>query len=147
MPTSWQMWAVLSAVFATLTAVWVKISLEKLHPDHAMALRSVVIAVFAVVFVALRTEWRELRSIDGRSALFVLLAGAAAFASLLCYFRALHTGPLSQVAAIDKLSVVLVVVVGIVYFREYPTARQAVGLLLVLAGVAVLLFGRAKDAG
>ena len=144
---SWQVWAVLSAVFATLTAVWVKASLEKLHPDVAMALRSVVIAVFAVVFVALGTEWRAVRSADGRSVLFVVLAGAAACASLVCYFRALHTGPLSQVAAIDKLSVVLVVAVGVVYFREYPTPRQAVGLLLVLAGVVVLLFGRAKDAG
>jgi transporter family protein len=139
---TWQAWAALSAVFATLTAVWVKASLEKLHPDHAMALRSAVIAVFAVAFVALRTGWAGVRDADGRSLLLVLLAGAAACASLVCYFRALHAGPLSQVAAIDKLSVVLVVAVGVLYFREYPTPRQALGLLLVLAGVVVLLFGK-----
>jgi bacterial/archaeal transporter family protein len=139
---TWQLWAALSAGFATLTAVWVKMSLEKLHPDHAMAMRSAVIAVFAVGFVAARTGWSGVREADARSLLLVLLAGAAACASLVCYFRALHTGPLSQVAAIDKLSVVLVVAVGVAYFREYPTPRQAVGLLLVLAGVVVLLFGK-----
>lgn len=138
---TWQLWAVLSAVFATLTAVWVKASLEKLHPDHAMMLRSAVIAVFALGFVALRTGLGGLGDADGRSLLLVLLAGLAACASLVCYFRALHSGPLSQVAAIDKLSVVLVVAVGVLYFREYPTPRQTVGLLLVLAGVVVLLFG------
>lgn len=139
---TWQLWAALSAVFATLTAVWVKVSLEKLHPDHAMALRSAVIAAFAVGFVAVRTGWAGVRDAYARSLLFMLLAGVAACASLVCYFRALHLGPLSQVAAIDKLSVVLVVVVGVAYFREYPTTRQAVGLLLVLAGVVVLLFGK-----
>lgn len=142
MQTTWQMWAVLSAVFATLTTVGVKMSLSRLHPDHAMALRSVVIALFAVLFVGGQTEWATLRNMDRRGVVFVVLSGLAASASLVCYFRAMHSGPVSQVAAIDKMSVVLVVLVGILFFREYPNARQALGLMLVLAGVVVLVFGQ-----
>jgi transporter family protein len=138
---TWQAWAVLSATFAAAAAICIKLGLAKMDPDYAMCLRSVVITAFALLFVLANGKWENPFALDGWSVVFIILAAVAACASLVCYFRGLQQGPVSQVAAIDKLSVVIVVVVGVLLLREYPSRIQWLGLALVASGAFVLALG------
>ena len=138
MSITWQAWALLSAAFAAAAALCIKVGLVKPDPDYAMCLRSVVITAFAFAFVLANGKWQNPSSLDGSSVAYIILAAAAACVSLVCYFRGLQIGPVSQVAAIDKLSVVIVAVVGLLLFREYPTLIQWLGLVLVVSGALVL---------
>jgi transporter family protein len=135
---SWLPWALLSAVFAALTAVFAKVGVADVNPDMATFIRTIVIlAVVAAILVA-RKAFQPLGDIGGRSWLFLCLSGAATGASWLCYFRALQLGEASRVAPVDKLSVVLVAVFGAALLGEHLAPHHWAGVLLIGAGAALL---------
>ena len=110
--SSWQAWAVLSAFFAALTAIFAKVGVENINSDFATFIRTIVILV-TLAFILLATgQFQAPGSVSGRTYLFLLLSGLATGASWICYFRALKIGEAAKVAPIDKLSVVLVAIFG-----------------------------------
>lgn len=111
---TWIMWALLSAVFAAFTAIFAKVGLEGIDSDYATLVRTAVIIVVLGLLVATTGKWRNPATLPSRSVLFLVLSGLAIGASWVCYFRALKLGQASQVAPIDKLSVVLVAVFAVI---------------------------------
>jgi transporter family protein len=135
---SWFVWAVLSACFAALTAIFAKIGLEGIDSDYATLVRTVVILVVLAGFVTYAGKWASPTTLQPRTLFFLVLSGLATGASWVCYFRALQIGDASKVAPIDKLSVVLVALFAVVFLGERPSAREWLGIGLVGAGVLVL---------
>jgi len=131
---SWQFWALLSAVFAALTAIFAKVGVEDVNSDFATFVRTVVILVVLGGILLVTNEFQPLRSISGKSYLFLCLSGLATGASWVCYFRALKIGNASQVAPIDKLSVVLVAVFGAVFLSEKLSIGNWLGVCLIAVG-------------
>ena len=131
---AWQFWALLSAAFAALTAIFAKVGIERVNSDFATFIRTIVIiAVLAAILTVMR-EWQPLRSISARTYTFLLLSGLATGASWLCYFRALKIGDAARVAPIDKLSVVMVALLGVIFLGERLSLPN-------WAGVAMIAFG------
>jgi transporter family protein len=129
--STWQLWAVLSAVFAALTAIFAKVGVENVNADFATFIRTVVILV-TLAFILLATgQFQSLGAISSRSYLFLLLSGLATGASWICYFRALKIGEAAKVAPIDKLSVVLVALFGAVFLGERLTTPNWLGVALI----------------
>ena len=140
MVASWQFWAVLSASFAALTAIFAKVGIESVNSDFATFVRTIVILVTLAFILTLLGEWQGLRSVSPRSYLFLLLSGLATGGSWLCYFRALKLGEAAKVAPIDKLSVVLVAVFGVVFLGERLNGANWLGVLLIAAGAILVAF-------
>jgi transporter family protein len=138
----WVAWALLSAVFAALTAIFAKIGLEGLDSDYATLIRTIVILLVIASIVVTMGKWRDPRALPFKSSLFLVLSGLATGASWLCYFRALQVGDASRVAPIDKLSVVLVAIFAVIFLGERPTSRDWLGITLVAAGVVALTLRR-----
>ena len=136
--TPWLHWALLSAVFAALTAVFAKIGIRGVDSDLATLIRTVVILVVLAGFVVAAGKWSDPRLLSGRTWAFLVLSGLATGASWVCYFRALKAGPASQVAPVDKLSLLLVAVFAFAFLGERPSAREWLGIAMVGAGVLVL---------
>ena len=136
--TPWLHWALLSAVFAALTAIFAKIGIQGVDSDLATLIRTAVILVVLGGFVATAGKWSDPRQLPSRSWVFLVLSGLATGASWVCYFRALKAGPASQVAPVDKLSLLLVAVFAFAFLGERPSAREWLGILMVGAGVLVL---------
>jgi transporter family protein len=136
--SDWKLYALLSAVFAAVTAILAKLSVSELNSDLATFYRTVVILGVAAVAVAIRGEWQSPTSVAGRSLLLIALSGVATGLSWLCYFKALQLGPASRVAPIDKLSVVLVVIFSVGVLGETLSWKVAVGALLITAGAALI---------
>ena len=136
------MWALLSAVFAALTAVLAKIGLEGIDSDLATLVRTAVILVLLSMFVVTTGKWQNPLTLPHRTLLFLTLSGAATGVSWVCYFRALKLGEASKVAPVDKLSVVLVAVFAVLFLHERPSVREWTGILMVGAGVLVLALKR-----
>ena len=134
---SWQVWALLSAVFAALTAIFAKVGVEDVNSDFATFLRTVVILFVLGAILLVTNQFQSLGRISGRSYLFLCLSGLATGASWLCYFRALKIGNASQVAPIDKLSVVLVAIFGVMFLSEKLSVGNWLGVLLI--GIGALL--------
>lgn len=130
----WQFWAVLSAVFAALTAIFAKVGVEGINSDFATLLRTIVIVVVLAAIVAFTNQYQSLIEISSRTYVFLLLSGLATGASWLCYFRALKLGDAARVAPIDKLSVVLVAIFGVLFLREYLSPTNWFGVVLIGAG-------------
>ncbi|ARN38177.1 hypothetical protein Q083_05732 [Pseudomonas aeruginosa M8A.4] len=138
MLASWAFWALLSALFAALTAIFAKIGLDRVDSDFATFIRTLVILVTLGGILAVLGKFQAPGSILPRSWLFLVLSGLATGASWICYFRALKLGPASLVAPLDKLSVVLVALLGVAFLGERLDLRQWLGVALVTAGVVVL---------
>jgi transporter family protein len=138
----WFTWAVLSACFAALTAIFAKIGLDGIDSDFATLVRTVVILFVLAAFVAYAGKWSNPLALSPKTLLFLVLSGLATGASWVCYFRALKIGDASRVAPIDKLSVVLVALFAVVFLGERPLAREWLGIALVGAGVVVLALKR-----
>jgi transporter family protein len=136
--SSWQFWAVLSAVFAALTAIFAKIGVEDVPPDLATFIRTIVIVATLALLLAATGQFRAPGEIGGRTYLFLLLSGLATGASWLCYFRALKIGEAAKVAPIDKLSVVLVAIFGVIFLGEKLSALAWLGVALVGAGAVLI---------
>ena len=140
MATSWQAWVLLSAVFAALTAIFAKVGVESVNADFATFIRTVVILVVLAAILFSLGEFQSLGSISGRTYLFLVLSGLATGASWVCYFRALKLGNASQVAPIDKLSVVLVAVFGVAFLGEKLTGPNWIGVGLIVGGTFLVAF-------
>lgn len=137
---NWFIWALLSAVFAALTAIFAKIGLKGVDSDLATLVRTVVIMAVLSAFVYAAGKWRNPFELSSKTWLFLALSGLATGASWVCYFRALKVGDASKVAPVDKLSLLLVVLFAFVFLHERPAVREWIGILMVAAGVLVLAF-------
>ena len=139
---SWQLWAVLAAAFGALTAVLAKQGVSGIAPDVATLLRTLVVllALTALVAATGQLRWEGLQTLPRASLIALVLSGLATGASWLCYFRALSLGPVSRVAPIDKLSVVLVALLGAALLGEQLSLRTWIGVsLIAVGGVLVAL--------
>ena len=141
---SWQFWAVISAAFAALTAIFAKIGVENISSNLATLIRTIVILAVTAAIVTANKEWQPPASLAGRTYAFLGLSGAATGASWLCYFRALKLGDAARVAPIDKLSVVLIAVFGVLFLGERLSAWNWLGIGLISAG-AIMVAYRADD--
>lgn len=135
---SWQVWALLSAVFAALTAIFAKVGIEQVGSDFATFIRTCVILVVVAGILFVSGQWQPLASVSSRAWIFLILSGMATGASWLCYFRALKLGDAARVAPVDKLSVVFVAVFGALLLGESLSLLNWLGVLLI-AGGAVLV--------
>lgn len=138
----WLLWALLSATFAALTAIFAKVGLEGVDSDYATLIRTVVILGVLAAFVTATGKWTSPGSLSARTWIFLTLSALATGASWVCYFRALKVGDASQVAPVDKASVILVAVFAVVFLGERPGLREWTGIALVAAGVVVLALKR-----
>jgi transporter family protein len=141
MTTTWQFWALLSAAFAALTAIFAKVGVENVNADLATLIRTIVIVLVLGAIVWAFGEYQPPSSIATRTWTFLILSALATGASWLCYFRALKLGNASQVAPIDKLSVVLVAIFGALFLSEKLTALGWLGVLLIGAGAVLVAVG------
>jgi transporter family protein len=132
--SAWIVWALLSAGFAALTAVFAKVGVEHVNPDAATLIRTLVILAVLTAMVSLTGELRSVANASGRTYLFLVLSGLATGASWLCYFRALSLADASRVAALDKLSVVLVALFGAVFLGERLSVVNWLGIAMIGAG-------------
>ena len=135
---SWQLWALLSAAFAALTAIFAKVAVEHVASDFATLIRTCVILVIVAAIVWATGQWQAPRSVSSRTYLFLVLSGLATGASWLCYFRALKIGEAARVAPIDKLSVVLVALFGVTFLGERLFGLGWAGIGLIAAGAVLV---------
>jgi len=135
----WSSYALLSALFAGVTALLAKIGVQHVPSNLATAVRTVVVLVFAFGIVTARGELCALGELTRSNWIFLVLSGIATGLSWLCYFRALQLGPVSRVAPIDKLSFVIAVALGVLVLHERLTWRLGLGAGLIVAGVLVVI--------
>jgi transporter family protein len=140
--SSWQAWALLSAVFAALTAIFAKVGVENINPDLATFIRTIVVLVSFALLLFATGQFVAPNAVSAKTWIFLVLSGLATGASWLCYFRALKLGPATLVAPIDKLSVVLVALFAFVFLGERPSATGVLGIALISAGAILLVVRR-----
>ena len=141
MTTNWTFWALLSAGFAALTAIFGKVGVQGVNSDLATLIRTVVILVLLAVIVGASGAYQAVGAVTGKTYLFLVLSGLATGASWLCYYRALQLGPASRVAPIDKLSVVLVALFAFAFLGERLSVREWLGIGLIAGGAALVAIG------
>jgi transporter family protein len=135
---SWLPWAIMSAVFAALTAIFAKLGVAGMSSDLATFIRTIVVAVALGLLLLATGQFSQTGQISSRGLLFLTLSGLATGASWLCYFRALSLGQAAQVAPVDKLSVVLVAIFGVAFLGEYLSMRSWLGISLISSGVVLI---------
>jgi transporter family protein len=135
---TWQGWAFLSAVFAALTAIFAKVGVFEINSDMATLIRTVIILCVLSLIVLATGQWEELSAISSRTWLFLTLSALATGASWVCYFRALKIGDAARVAPVDKLSIVLVAVFGVLLLGERLSAANWLGVGLCTAGIVLI---------
>jgi transporter family protein len=137
---TWQFWAILSAVFAALTAIFAKVGIANVNSDFATFIRTVVImAVLASILTAIG-GWQPVGSIAPKTWTFLILSGLATGASWICYFRALKIGDAARVAPVDKMSVVLVAVFAVLFLGERLSWPNWLGILLIAGGTMLVAY-------
>lgn len=139
---SWFLWAVLSAGFAALTAIFAKVGIQGVDSDLATLVRTVMITLVLAVFVVYTNKWSNPLQLPNKTLTFLSLSALTTGASWVCYFRALQVGNASQVAPVDKFSLVLVAVFAFIFLGERPSLRDWLGIGLVASGVLVLAIER-----
>ena len=140
--TTWFYWALLSAVFAALTAIFAKIGIQGVDSDLATLIRTGIIIVVLAAFVSFTGKWSNPFELSSRTWIFLGLPALASSASWVCYFRALQIGEASKVAPVDKLSLVLVAIFAFTFLGERPSLREWTGIAMVTGGVLVLALKR-----
>jgi transporter family protein len=140
--SSWLIWALLSAVFASLTAIFAKIGLAGVDSDLATLIRTAIIIMVLSVFVYFTGKWSNPFTLAPKTWLFLTLSGLATGASWVCYFRALKVGEASKVAPVDKFSLVLVAIFAVAFLGERPSMREWVGIAMIGGGVLLLALKR-----
>ncbi len=135
---TWQIWAILSAIFAALTAIFAKVGIEGINSDFATFIRTIVILLVLGIILFFTHQFQPLASLSHKSLLFLVLSGLATGGSWICYFRALKIGNASQVAPIDKLSVVLVAIFGVIFLGEQLTINHWLGIGLIASGAIII---------
>lgn len=140
--SGWFFWAILSAVFAALTAIFAKIGIQDVDSDLATLIRTAIIIIVLSAFVVYTGKWANPLELSSKTWLFLGLSGLATGASWLCYFRALKVGEASKVAPVDKFSLVLVAVFAFTFLGERPSLRDWSGIAMIAGGVLLLAFKR-----
>jgi len=138
--SSWVAWALLSAAFAALTAIFAKVGVENVNSDFATLIRTLVILGVVSVLVAATGQWQSPGSVSTRTYVFLVLSGLATGASWLCYFRALKIGDAARVAPIDKLSIVLVAIFSVAFLSEKLAAVNWIGIVLIASGALLVAY-------
>jgi len=138
---SWKLFALGSAFFAGLTAIFGKLGVEGINSNLATFIRTVVIVVMTFAIVSFQGEWRfPQRTMELRPIVFLVLSAIATGLSWLCYYRALQMAPASMVAPVDKLSVVFAIVLSVLFLGEAVTPKLVMGGTLIIAGTMVLIW-------
>lgn len=135
----WLLYAIGSAVFASLTSILGKVGISDINSNLGTAIRTIVVLVMAWIVVFVTRKQHTIKDIDKKSWIFLVLSGFATGGSWLCYYRALQTGPASVVVPIDKLSILVTIAFSYIVFREKLTAKAGIGLVLIVAGTFLLL--------
>lgn len=135
----WWIYALLSAFFASLTAIFAKVGITNVNSDLATAIRTAVILVVAWGIVFAKSEQRGLATLSRHNLIFLVISGLATGLSWIFYFKALQVGKVSQVAPVDKLSVALTIVLAAVFLKEVLTVKIIIGALLIIVGTIVLI--------
>ena len=138
MTADWRVFALGSAFFAALTAIFGKVGVSEINSDLATFLRTIVILLITALLMWTRNEWQRPDTLSAKGVLFLVLSGAATGLSWLCYYRALQTGPASRVAPIDKLSVIFVVLFAVSFLGERLSWKVGVGGVLITAGAILM---------
>ena len=141
-PTPWIYWALLSAVFAALTAIFAKVGIQGVDSDFATLIRTAIVIIVLAIFVGFAGKWSNPLLLPTKTWVFLTLSALATGASWVCYFRALQIGQASQVAPVDKLSLVLVALFAVIFLGERPALREWLGIGMVACGVVVLALKR-----
>jgi len=136
----WWIYALLSALFAALTAIFAKVGIKGVDSDLATAIRTVIILIIAWGIALVRGSAENMGSLNRTNWIFLILSGCATGLSWIFYFKALQLGKVSQVAPVDKLSVALAIILAVVFLKEPLTIKSASGALLIIAGTLVLIF-------
>lgn len=137
---NWTFWALLSAGFAALTAIFAKVGIENVHSDFATFVRTIIILLTAGFILYLTGNWQAPSTVSPRSWFFLLLSGLATGASWICYFRALKLGDAARVAPIDKLSVVFVSVFAVVFLGERLSVPNWIGVSMIAGGAVLVAY-------
>ncbi len=135
----WWFYALLSALFAALTAIFAKIGVSNMNSNLATAIRTVVILLVAWGIVLARNETKGITALSRQNLLFLVISGITTGLSWVFYFKALQLGKVSQVAPVDKLSIALTIILSVVFLKEVLTVRMVAGALLIIAGTLVLI--------
>ncbi|SUB01538.1 carboxylate/amino acid/amine transporter [Pannonibacter phragmitetus] len=137
---SWPFWALLSAGFAALTAVFAKVGVENVNSDFATFIRTIIILMAAGVMIYITGNWQALSTVSPRTWLFLVLSGLATGASWICYFRALKLGDAARVAPIDKLSVVFVSAFAVLFLGEKLSFPNWLGVAMIAGGAVLVAY-------
>ena len=137
---AWLIYALGSAIFASLTSILGKVGIENIDSTLGTAIRTIIVLIMAWIVVFVSKKQNTIRDIDKNSWIFLFLSGIATGGSWLCYYRALQMGPASVVVPIDKLSILVTIVFSYIVFKEKLNKKSAVGLLLIVIGTLSLLF-------
>ena len=135
----WWVYALLSALFAALTAIFAKIGIQGVNTDLATAIRTVVILILAWAIAYFRGGLGTMQTLTKQNMIFLVLSGLATGMSWIFYFKALQMGKVSQVAPVDKLSVAIAIVLSVVFLGEVLTLKAAIGAVLIIIGTIVLI--------
>ena len=135
----WWIYALLSAMFASLTAIFAKIGVKDIDTDLATGVRSVIILILTWSIVLFKNVAGDMHKFNKQNWIFLILSGCATGLSWLFYFKALQAGKVSQVVPVDKLSVALTIVLAVIFLKESLTLKDAIGALLIIAGTFVLV--------
>lgn len=135
----WWIYALLSALFASLTAIFAKVGITGVNSNLATAIRTIIILMVAWGIVLARGETKGIATLSKQNLIFLIISGVATGLSWIFYFKALQIGKVSQVAPVDKLSVALTVILSIVFLGEALTWKAAIGALLIIAGTIVMI--------
>ena len=136
---TWLIYAVLSAVFASLTSILGKIGISDVESDLGTMIRTAVVPVMSWMMVFITHSQSELTEISRKSWIFLILSGLATGASWLCYYKALQTGQVSKVIPIDKMSVVLTLILAFVFLHEQLTWKSLIGCILITSGTIFMI--------
>ena len=135
----WWIYALLSALFASLTAIFSKLGVTNVNSNLATAIRTIIVLIIAWGIVFAKGEAKELATISKQNLIFLIISGVATGLSWIFYFKALQIGKVSQVAPVDKLSVALTIVLSVIVLKEVLTIKAAIGAALIIAGTLVMI--------
>ncbi|WP_343661520.1 EamA family transporter [Chryseobacterium sp.] len=136
----WWVYAILSAFFASLTAIFAKVGITGVNSNLATAIRSVIILLVAWGIVFARSEYKGIPALSRHNLIYIAISGVATGLSWIFYFKALQIGKVTQVAPVDKLSVALTIVLSVLFLGESLTLKTAIGALLIITGTVLLIF-------
>lgn len=142
MTNSWMIFALGSAFFAGLTALFGKMGVENVNSNMATFLRTIIIMLVSAAIITLNSEWQRIDRLSSRTLIFLALSGIATGFSWLCYYRALQLGHIAQVASVDKFSVVFAIILAALFLGEALTWQTILGALLIVSGSIVIAWPR-----